>query len=72
MSFVPNPIQQMRAQGRGSLRPEDIKDYGVKRFLDEQEARGPLQLPVIHFTEEENRVMDELLAAEKAAAPHGA
>ncbi|AMR29830.1 hypothetical protein A0257_17610 [Hymenobacter psoromatis] len=52
----------MRAEGRTSLRPEDIRAYGVKRFLDEQEARGPLQLPKLHFTEEENRIMDEILA----------
>ncbi len=72
MSFAPNPIQQMRAEGRTSLRPEDIRAYGVKRFLDEQEARGPLQLPKLHFTEEENLIMDELLAEEKAASTHAA
>lgn len=68
MSFVPNPIQQMRAQGRTSLRPEDIKAYGVQRFLDEQEERGPLPALNIVFSEEENRLMDQILAEERQAA----
>lgn len=72
MTSVPNPIEQMRAEGRTSLRPEDIKAYGIQRFLDEQAKRGPLQLPKLHFTEEENRLMDELLAAERAASSHAA
>jgi hypothetical protein len=57
-----NPYQQMLTEGRKSLRSEAIKTYGVQRFLDEQAQRGPLQLPKLHFTEEENRIMDEILA----------
>lgn len=65
MSFAANPYEQMLAEGRKSLRPADIKAYGVRRFLDEQAQRGPLQLPRLHFTDEENRAMDELLIAER-------
>ena len=64
MNTLVNPIEQMLAEGRAPLRPAAIKAYGVQRFLDEQAQRGPLQLPKIHFTEEENRLMDELLAEE--------
>ena len=70
MSLVANPYQQMLAEGRKSLRPEDIKAYGVQRFLDEQAQRGPLQLPKLHFTDEENRLMDEILAEERRAKDH--
>lgn len=62
------PYQHMLAEGRRSLRPEDIKAYGVQRFLDEQAQRGPLQLPKLHFTEEENRLMDELLQEERGTS----
>lgn len=65
MSFVANPYQQMLAEGRKSLRPEDIKAYGVQRFLDKQAQRGPFQLPDFIFTEEENRSMDEFLAEKR-------
>ena len=67
MTSVPNPIDQMRAEGRTSLRPEDIKAYGVQRFLDEQEKLGPFPVPDLEFTEEENRLMDEILAEERRA-----
>jgi len=60
-----NPYEKMLTEGRTSLRPEEIKAYGVKRFLDEQAKRGPFLIPDLHFTEEENRLMDELLAAER-------
>ena len=57
----------MLVEGRTSLRPEEIKAYGVKRFLDEQAKRGPLPIPDLHFTEEENRLMDQILAEERQA-----
>ena len=64
MKSATNPYEKMLAEGRTSLRPEEIKAYGVQRFLDEQAKRGPLQLPKLHFTDEENRLMDALLAEE--------
>jgi hypothetical protein len=65
MKSAINLYEKMRAEGRNSLRPEDIKAYGVQRFLDEQAKRGPFPIPDFHFTEEENRLMDEVLAAER-------
>jgi len=53
------------APGRRSYRPEEIKAYGIKQFMRGQEARGPLSIPDLKFTEEENRVMDEVLAKER-------
>jgi hypothetical protein len=64
MELSPNPYQQMLAEGRKSLRPEDIKAYGVQRFLDEQAQREPFPALAIEFTEEEDRIMDEILAEE--------
>lgn len=64
-----NPYEQMLAEGRTSLRPEDIKAYGVQRFINEQAKRGPFPALGIAFTEEENRRMDEILAEERQAKP---
>ncbi|QKG53477.1 hypothetical protein [Hymenobacter sp. BRD67] len=65
MSFVANPLQQLLRQGRTALRPEDIKAYGVQRFTEEYAARGPLPIPNLHFTQEDNQRMDQLLADER-------
>lgn len=67
MSFTANPYQQMLAEGRTSLRPEDIKEYGIERFLREQEMRGAFPAPDFTFTEEEKRQIDEFLARERHA-----
>lgn len=72
MSLPVNSYQQLLAEGRTSLRLEDIKTYGIQRFLEEQALRGPLQLPKLHFTDEENQLMDQLLAEEQAATPAAA
>ncbi|HEX8507302.1 MAG TPA: hypothetical protein VF630_18200 [Hymenobacter sp.] len=68
MSFAANPYKQLQVQGRTSYRPEDINEYGVERFLQEQEARGSLPAPGFVFTAEENRLMDIILAEERGAA----
>lgn len=62
-----NPYEKMLAEGRTSLRPEEIKAYGVQRFLNEQAQREPFPALDIAFTEEENRLMDEILAEERQA-----
>jgi len=66
----PEPIPP-RKPGINSYRPEDIKRWGVQRFLDEWAAQGPFQIPPMHFTEEENRRMDEVLAQERQATADG-
>ena len=60
-----------RKPGLNSYRPEDIKRWGVQRFLDEQAARGPFPMPDFQFTEEENRRMDEVLEQERQAKANG-
>ena len=57
--------------GINSYRPEDIKRWGVERFLDHQAADGPFKMPTIHFTEEENRLMDEIIEQERQATADG-
>ena len=60
-----------RKPGLNSYRPEDIKRWGVERFLAEQAARGPFIMPPMHFTEEENQRTDEILAEERLASANG-
>lgn len=45
-------------------KPEDIKRWGVERFLDAVSPKEPFQFG-IEFSEEENRRMDEILEEEK-------
>jgi len=45
--------------------PEDIKQWGPQRFLDEVCAKEPFPIPDLGFTEEENRLMDEILKEER-------
>lgn len=51
--------------------PTDIKRWGVQRFLDEVTRKEPLVIPDLGFTEEENRLMDEILREEREAAARG-
>lgn len=60
-----------RKPGINSYRPEDIKRWGVQRFLDAQEALGPFEMPDFEFTEEENRRMDEVIEQERQATADG-
>lgn len=60
-----------RRPGINSYRPEDVKRWGVQRFLDEQAARGPFVIPPMRFSEEENRRMDEILEEERQASANG-
>ena len=57
--------------GINSYRPEDIKRWGVQRFMDERANQGPFVIPHIHFTDEENRRMDEVLKQERQATADG-
>ncbi len=49
----------------------DIKRWGVERFLDTVCAKEPLQIPDLGFTNEENRLMDEVLYQEREASARG-
>lgn len=48
-------------RGNNSYKPEDIRRWGVKRFLEEVTPKEPLSIPDLGFTEEENHRMNELL-----------
>ena len=52
-----------------AYRAEDIlARYGtLKAFMAAVGPKKPLPIPDLHFTEEENRRMDQLLAEERAA-----
>ncbi|WP_375416436.1 hypothetical protein [uncultured Hymenobacter sp.] len=49
----------------------DIKRWGVQRFLDTVCGKKPLEIPDLGFTEEENRLMDEILREEREASARG-
>lgn len=57
--------------GINSYRPEDIKRWGVERFMAYQAQEGPFRMPAVRFTDEENRRMDELLEQEHQASANG-
>ena len=60
------PIPAMR-RGANSYKPEDIRRWGVQRFLNEVAPKQPLEIPDLGFSEEENRRMDEILKEEREA-----
>ena len=58
-------IPPMKPHQWNSYRPEDVKRWGIERFLDEVAPQEPIPVPDFGFTEEENRRMDELLKEEQ-------
>lgn len=67
MSLSPPPISMPPLQS--SYRAEDIlAQYGsLSAFMAAVAPKQPLPIPDLHFTEEENRRMDQLLAAERGS-----
>ena len=59
---VEEEIPPMKKGQLNVYKPSDIKRWGVERFLEATAVREPFLLQFPEFTEEENRVMDELLA----------
>ena len=57
-------IPTIKERGSNVYKPEAIKRWGVKRFLDVVSPKEPFCFG-IEFTEEENRRMDEVLEEEK-------
>lgn len=64
------PIPPMR-RGANSYKPEDIRRWGVQRFMDEIAPKEPFEIPDLRFSDEENRKMDEILQQEKEASANG-
>lgn len=61
------PIETIPPMRRGanSYKPEDIRRWGVQRFMDEVAPKLPFEMPDFGFSEEENKCMDELLKEER-------
>lgn len=59
---INDEIPPMRRGRLNSYKPEDIRRWGVERFLEATAVREPFNRVFPEFTEEENRRMDELLA----------
>ncbi|GAB4015659.1 hypothetical protein [Spirosoma koreense] len=55
-------IPPMKSGHLNSYKPEDIRRWGVERFLEATVVKDPFNRIFPEFTEEENRKMDELLA----------
>jgi hypothetical protein len=64
-------IPPMRPGRINLYSPDDIKRWGVQRFLDTVCRKEPLEIPDLGFTEEENRAMDELLRQDREDAANG-
>jgi len=58
-------------RGANSYKPEDIKRWGVERFMNEIAPKEPLEIPDLGFSADENRRMDEILAQEREASANG-
>jgi hypothetical protein len=52
-------------RGANSYKVEDIRRWGVERFMNEIAPKAPFLIPDLGFTEEENRRMDQLLKEEE-------
>ncbi len=64
------PIPPMR-RGANSYKPEDIRRWGVQRFMNEIAPKKPLEIPDLGFSAEENQRMDEILIQEREASANG-
>lgn len=60
----PEQIPPMR-RGSNSYKPEDIRRWGLQRFMAEVAPKEPFVVPDLGFTDEENLRMDELLREEQ-------
>ena len=57
-------ISTIKERGSNVYKPNDIKRWGVERFLDAVSPKEPFYFG-IEFSEEESRRVDEILAEEK-------
>lgn len=57
-------IPTIKERGSNVYKPEDIKRWGVERFLNAVSPKEPFQFG-IEFTDEENRRMNAIVEEEK-------
>ena len=55
-------------RGANSYKPDDIRRWGVERFMNEIVPKEPLAIPDLGFSADENHHMDELLKQEHVAS----
>ena len=60
-----NIIPLLQKGKMNSYRPEDIKRWGVERFMDAVCAKEDIVIPSLGFTVEENERMEEILKEEE-------
>ena len=60
-----NIIPLLQKENMNSYRPEDIKRWGVERFMDAVCAKEDIVIPVLGFTVQENGRMEEILKEEE-------
>ena len=58
-------------RGANSYKPEDIRRWGVERFMNEIAPKEPLKILDLEFSPEENQRIDELLQQEREASANG-
>ena len=64
-------IPPMKPGQMNGYSTDDIKRWGVKRFLDTVCRKEPLPMPDFGFTDEENAAMDEILRREREIKDFG-
>lgn len=65
------PIPALKRGQWNIYSPDDIKRWGVQRFLDEVCEKEPIQIPDLGFSDEENQRMDQILKEERDATANG-
>ena len=54
-------------RGSNTYKPEDIRRWGIKRFMEKVAPKKPFPIPDLEFTREEDQRMNELLNDERSA-----
>ncbi len=60
-----NAIPLMKKGKANSYRPDDIKKWGIQRFLETVCSKEPIIVPDFNFSKEENKKMEEIILEEK-------
>ncbi|GAB4045684.1 hypothetical protein [Spirosoma litoris] len=63
--LIEDEIPPMKRGQLNFYKPEDIRRWGVERFLEATAVREPFNRVFPEFTDEENRRMDAILEEER-------
>ncbi|UYZ64132.1 hypothetical protein [Hymenobacter weizhouensis] len=64
---IPEALPSLQLGRVSTFRPEDIKRWGVERFMAEVAPQTPFAIPDLGFTPEEQQRMDQLTQDEREA-----